>query len=41
MLARKFGDFRDVNIVEDERDIREGAAQAGMSAVIGLTATKP
>jgi SAM-dependent methyltransferase len=40
MLEHEFGDFRDLNIVEEERDMREGAAHAGMSAVIGLTATK-
>jgi SAM-dependent methyltransferase len=41
MLEREFGDFRDLNIFEEEREMREGAAHAGMSAVIGLTATKP
>lgn len=41
MLEREFGDFRDLNLVEEERDMHEGAAHAGMSAVIGLTATKP
>jgi SAM-dependent methyltransferase len=41
MLEREFGHFRDVRIVEEEREIREGAAHAGMSALIGLTATKP
>jgi SAM-dependent methyltransferase len=41
MLEREFGDFRDVKIVEEERDMREGASHAGMSAVIGLTAIKP
>jgi SAM-dependent methyltransferase len=41
MLEREFGDFRDLKIVEEERDLREGASHAGMSAVIGLTATKP
>jgi SAM-dependent methyltransferase len=40
MLELEFGDFRDLNIVEEERDMREGAAHAGVSAVIGLTATK-
>jgi len=40
MLEREFGDFRDLNIVEEERDMHEGAAHAGMSAVIGLTAIK-
>ncbi|MGN6749295.1 MAG: class I SAM-dependent methyltransferase [Xanthobacteraceae bacterium] len=41
MLEREFGDFRDLQIVEEEREMREGASHAGMSAVIGLTATKP
>jgi SAM-dependent methyltransferase len=41
MLEREFGDFRDVKIVEEERDMHEGASHAGMSAVIGLTAIKP
>jgi len=41
MLEREFGEFRDLNLVEEERDMHEGAAHAGMSAVIGLTATKP
>ena len=40
MLEREFGDFRDLKIVEEERDIREGASHAGLSAVIGLTAFK-
>ena len=41
MLEQEFGDFRSVKIVEDERDMREGASHAGLSAVIGLTAIKP
>ena len=41
MLEREFGDFRDLEIVEEEREMREGASHAGMSAVIGLTAIKP
>ena len=41
MLEQAFGDFRDLNVVEEERDMREGASHAGMSAVIGLTAIKP
>jgi len=40
MLLAAFGDFHDVQIVEEERDIREGHAHGGMSAVIGLTARK-
>ena len=41
MLEGAFGDFRDVKITEEEREISEGASHAGMSAVIGLTARKP
>jgi SAM-dependent methyltransferase len=41
MLEREFGEFRDLQIVEEEREMHEGASHAGMSAVIGLTATKP
>lgn len=40
MLEREFGDFRNMRIVEEEREMREGASHAGMSAVIGLTAIK-
>jgi SAM-dependent methyltransferase len=41
LLEREFGDFRDLTTVEEERELREGASHAGMSAVIGLTARKP
>jgi SAM-dependent methyltransferase len=41
MLEAAFGDFRDVKIVAEEREMHEGASHAGMSAVIGLTARKP
>jgi SAM-dependent methyltransferase len=40
MLEQEFGDFHEVNFVEEDRDMREGASHAGMSAVIGLTAIK-
>jgi SAM-dependent methyltransferase len=40
MLLAAFGDLRDVKIVEEEREIHEGAGHGGMSAVIGLTARK-
>ena len=40
MLETAFGDFGDLAIVEEEREIDEGPAHAGMSAVIGLTAKK-
>lgn len=41
MLERAFGDLSDVAIVEEERELNEGAGHAGLSAVIGLTARKP
>jgi SAM-dependent methyltransferase len=41
MLEQAFADFRDVSIVEEEIEMREGSGHAGMSAVIGLTARKP
>lgn len=40
MLQEAFGAFRDITITEEERDLHEGAAHSGMSAVIGLTAHK-
>ena len=40
MLEQTFGDYRDIKIVEEEREMHEGAAHGGMSAVIGLTARK-
>jgi SAM-dependent methyltransferase len=41
MLEQAFGDFRDLKFVEEEREMHEGAAHGGMSAVIGLTGRKP
>jgi SAM-dependent methyltransferase len=41
MLERAFGDLDDVVIVEEERELNEGAGHSGISAVIGLTARKP
>jgi SAM-dependent methyltransferase len=41
MLMDAFGDYRDVTIVEEEREIHEGSSHGGMSAMIGLTARKP
>lgn len=41
MLQQAFGDFADLRITEEEREMREGAAHSGMSAVIGLTGRKP
>jgi SAM-dependent methyltransferase len=40
MLEEAFRSFRDMKITEEERDMHEGAAHSGMSAVIGLTARK-
>lgn len=40
VLEDAFRDFKDVRIVEEDREMREGAAHSGMSAVIGLTARK-
>ena len=40
MLETAFAGFRDMTIVEEEIDIREGSAHGGMSAVISLTARK-
>jgi SAM-dependent methyltransferase len=41
LLEQAFADFRDISIVEEERELNEGASHKGMSAVIGLTARKP
>jgi SAM-dependent methyltransferase len=41
MLEQAFGDFRDLSIVEEEREIHEGTSHGGMSAMINLTARKP
>ncbi len=41
MLERAFGDFNALHIVEEERELQEGPGHAGISAIIGLTATKP
>ncbi len=41
MLEQAFGDFRDLRIVEEERELHEGSSHSGMSAVIGLTGRKP
>jgi SAM-dependent methyltransferase len=40
LLEDAFRGFRDLRIVEEELEIREGSSHAGMSAVIGLTARK-
>jgi SAM-dependent methyltransferase len=41
LLEGSFGDYRDRNFVEEEREMHEGASHSGMSAVIGFTARKP
>ena len=41
MLEKAFGNFRDVNIVEEEVDIQEGTSHGGMSAVINFTGRRP
>jgi SAM-dependent methyltransferase len=41
MLEKEFGDFQDLKIEEEEREMREGTAHAGMSAVVHLTGRKP
>jgi SAM-dependent methyltransferase len=40
MLEEAFRGFRDMTIVEEEVEMREGAAHSGISAVINLTAWK-
>lgn len=40
ILEDAFRSFRNMTITEEERDMHEGAAHSGMSAVIGLTARK-
>lgn len=41
MLEEAFGDFLDLKIEEEEREMQEGAAHSGRSAVIHLTGRKP
>jgi SAM-dependent methyltransferase len=41
MIETAFGDFRGLKILEEEREIHEGTSHGGMSAMIGLTGTKP
>jgi len=40
MLERAFRDFRNMKIIEEEREIYEGTSHGGMSSVINLTAMK-
>jgi SAM-dependent methyltransferase len=41
MLEDDFRVYRDLNIVEEEREIYEGTSHSGMCAVINFTARKP
>jgi SAM-dependent methyltransferase len=41
MLREAFGDFDDLRIAEEERELHEGTSHGGMSAVINVTARKP
>jgi SAM-dependent methyltransferase len=41
MLEHAFEGFVGLSIVEEERELHEGASHAGMSAIIGLSARKP
>jgi SAM-dependent methyltransferase len=41
MLEKEFGDFRELKIEEEEREIYEGTSHGGMSAVVNLTGTRP
>ena len=41
LLTEAFSDFRDLLIVEEEREMHEGTSHSGMSALINLTARKP
>jgi hypothetical protein len=40
LLEQAFGDFHDVTIAQEEREMHEGGAHSGMSAVINFTARK-
>jgi SAM-dependent methyltransferase len=41
MLEDAFRGFHDLQILEEERELHEGSSHGGMSAVIGMTASKP
>jgi len=41
MIEQAFGDWQVIKLVEEEREMSEGAAHSGLSAVIGLVARKP
>jgi SAM-dependent methyltransferase len=41
LLEENFRDFRDVQIVEEEREIYEGTVHGGMSAMINFVGRKP
>ena len=40
LLKSYFADFNNLNIIEEERILQEGSSHNGMSAFIGMTATK-
>ena len=40
MLETAFADFKDVRIEQEDLEMQEGTAHAGMSAVINFTARK-
>ena len=40
LLEQTFSDFEDIKIVEEDREMHEGIAHGGMSAVINFTARK-
>ena len=41
MLEEAFHDFDDIHITEEDVEMHEGTAHAGLSAVINFTARKP
>jgi SAM-dependent methyltransferase len=41
ILEAAFGDYQDLLIVQEERELHEGTSHRGISAVINLTARKP
>ena len=41
LLEENFRDFRDVQIVEEEREIYEGTSHGGMSAMVNFVGRKP
>jgi SAM-dependent methyltransferase len=41
MLQEAFSDYRELSILDEEREMHEGTSHRGISAVINLTARKP